>query len=158
MKGMLSPLNGCARTGSTARAEQDAVRSLVRAAGEVLREAGRPVTDATLARVGQTLHAAGGSQEAREDLERGTLQRELEPAGFGVLEGAQPARRTRPASTRAAPRERDRKREERKRLEEELRRVRAQARELEREANQARVRADKARSDVERAERRLRDL
>jgi hypothetical protein len=140
-----------------ARAEQDAVRALVRAAGEVLREAGRPATDATLARVGQTLHAAAASEEARAHLERGALARELEPAGFGVLEGAVPARRSPPPRARPAPREGDRKREERKRLEEELKQARAEARELERDAKQARARADKAHAAVERAERRLRE-
>jgi hypothetical protein len=145
-----------------ARAEQDAVRTLVRAAGDALREAGRPATDATLSRVGQTLHAAVADEDARADLERGTLRRELEPAGFGVLAGALPEGPTRPAPARArpapAPRERDRTREERKPLEEELKRTRAEARELERDAKQARARADKAQAEVDRLEKRLRDL
>jgi hypothetical protein len=145
-----------------ARAEQDAVRALVRGAGDVLREAGRPATDATLSRVGQTLHAAVADEEARADLERGTLRRELEPAGFGVLAGVLPGGAARPAPARSRPapaaRERDRRREERKRLEEELKRARAEGREREREAKQARAKAAKAQTEVERLEKRLRDL
>jgi hypothetical protein len=155
-------LSGEGDFAEAARAEQDAVRVLVRGAGDVLREAGRPATDATLTRVGQTLHAAVADEEGRADLERGTLRRELEPAGFGVLAGALPAGRARPAPARSrpapAPRERDRRREKRKRLEEELKRARAEARELERAARQARARADKAQADVERIERRLSEL
>lgn len=147
---------------TAARAEQDAVRVLVRAAADVLREAGRPATDATLSRVGQTLHAAVADEDARADLERGTVRRELEPAGFGVFAGALPARPAKRAPDRARPapepRERDRKREERKRLEADVKRARAEARELERVARQARARADKAHGEVDRLEKRLRDL
>ena len=72
-----------------AAAEQrDAVRALADAAGEVLREAGRAATDATLDRVVRTLTAAVADADARSELERGTLTQELEPTGFGSLLGA----------------------------------------------------------------------
>ena len=79
---------GAADFAAAAAAQRDAVRTLTDAAGEVLREAGRPATDATLDRVARTLTAAVADADARSDLEHGTLTQELEPTGFGSLLGA----------------------------------------------------------------------
>ncbi|MDQ3857007.1 MAG: hypothetical protein M3327_00940, partial [Actinomycetota bacterium] len=69
-------------------AQREAIRTVSAAAGEALREAGRPVTEATLDKVARTLAAAVAEDGLRSELERGTLTRELEPAGFGALLGA----------------------------------------------------------------------
>jgi hypothetical protein len=132
---------------SAAREERDAVRSLAAAAGEALREAGRPASDATLDKVAGTLHAAVADEEARTDLERGTLTRELEPAGFGGLLGAMTAA---PAPKRA-PKTADRSREKAK-AREELSRTRTRARELAREVKAAERAADDAQRALERAQ------
>ena len=147
--------------------EREAVRALVDAAAEILRESGRPPTDATLSRVGKTLQAAAADEQARGDLERGVLADELEPSGFGGLFGSLP-----PAA--AAPKPRPTPKRDRAREKEAVARARARAKELrqaaataerkvadarraleraEREAAQARERAERAQRDVETAER-----
>lgn len=156
-----------------AATERAAVSELVAAAAEILRETGRPPTDATLARVGTTLHAAAASEAAREDLERGRLTEELEPAGFGALLGAMPesppARpedevgraRERRAARDALSAARQRADDLGARVEEAEEAVAAARDELahaEKETEHARREADEAAADVEQAEKRLREL
>jgi hypothetical protein len=135
-----------------AAAERDAVRALTRGAADVLAEAGRPANEATLDRVERTLHAAVADDAARRELERGTLTRELEPAGFGSLLGAMPER-----APAAKPPSRPRRRDTAKAREAlERARERAAARAEEAEAAEralahARRELERAESDVERA-------
>ena len=155
-----------------AAAQREALRALTAAAGDVLREAGRPATEATLDRVARTLTAAVADVDARADLERGTLARELEPTGFGSLLGALPeAPRASRAASSARPREAakaqaalERARERADALRRELdaaERVVADARRrletAEADAEQLRERLAAADADVARAERRLAD-
>jgi hypothetical protein len=60
------------------------VAGLVRAAMELLGEAGHPATDATRSRVAATLHAASASPEAAELVRGGRLSADLDPSGFGA--------------------------------------------------------------------------
>ena len=146
-----------------AAAERDAVRSLTEVAGNALREAGRPPSAATLDKIARTLHAGVADDDARRDLERGTLVRDLEPAGFGSLLGAMPAapaRKRKPAG--------DGKVKARKALEEAQARAREAHRaaadaqsaleRARRDAAEAQRRADAAHQKVEEAENRLRNL
>jgi hypothetical protein len=59
-----------------------AVDRLVRAASE---ELGGKASDAVLTRIRQSLEAAAVDDEAAEEIERGRLTKELDPAGFGTL-------------------------------------------------------------------------
>jgi len=71
---------------AAAQAEREAVRTLLRSAQEVLREANRPDTPGLLGRVESTLHAhAVGSPADRELLRRGRLSREAQALGFAGL-------------------------------------------------------------------------
>ena len=85
---------------AAAAAEREAVAKLVSEARDLVREAGGSANEATLSRVGRTLHAAAAADEARAELERGRLTRELEPAGFGSLLGAVAEAPLRPARIR----------------------------------------------------------
>jgi hypothetical protein len=139
--------------GATAE-ERDAIRTLTERAEAVLREAGRPVPQATLERVAATLRAAAVDDEGRRLLEAGRLTAELDPAGFGGLAGvtATPGRR-RPRSKSPEPAAADRRRE---REEEQRRRkeLRQEARELERAARAAEREADRAEAAAGQARRR----
>src|SRR6266700_1159397 len=76
---------------------RDALEALVRAARE---ELGGPVSEAIGARIRQTLEAAAVDDGAAEDIRRGRLVKELEPAGFGTLAAhASPSRGKRRAPT-----------------------------------------------------------
>jgi hypothetical protein len=75
---------GAAELRAAARAEREAVTSLVGAALEVLREAGHPTTDATRDRVAATLHAAAADPAAADLVRRGRLTYDLDPSGFGT--------------------------------------------------------------------------
>ena len=88
------------------RDELDRVRSsfdtsiaeLAASAGRMLER--RP-TDATLARIEETLRAAAVSSEGRERLARGTLREEMRSTGWDLLEGL--AANIQPSASRAAP-------------------------------------------------------
>ena len=79
---------GAAELRAAAKAEREAVAGLVRAALELLREAGHPATDATRDRVAATLHAAAASPEAAELVRHGRLTADLDPSGFGATPDA----------------------------------------------------------------------
>ena len=79
---------GAAELRAAAKAEREAVAGLVRAALELLGEAGHPATDATRDRVAATLHAAAASPEAAELVRHGRLTADLDPSGFGATPDA----------------------------------------------------------------------
>jgi hypothetical protein len=67
---------------------RDAVEATVRAATQVLDNAGHAIGEDPVRRIRITLHAvAGGSPDQRLALWRGTLDRDLAPSGFGSLDG-----------------------------------------------------------------------
>jgi hypothetical protein len=153
--------------------ERAAVGELATAAAEILRETGRPPTDATLARVATTLHAAAASDEARDDLRRGRLTEELEPAGFGALLGVMPgpssarpkdevgrARERRAArdALSAAQKRADDARGRAEDAEETVAAARDELESAEKEAGRVRGEAEAALREVEQAEAKLRDL
>jgi hypothetical protein len=95
---------GAAELRAAAKAEREAVAGLVRAALELLGEAGHPATDATRDRVAATLHAAAASPEAAELVRHGRLTADLDPSGFGTTPeaafGDEPAPKARTAGRR----------------------------------------------------------
>lgn len=127
--------------------ERELVQTLSERARALLEEAGNPASDQVLKRVSETLRAASTNDEARELLESGRLTKEIEPAGFGALEGISftARRRARPsgASTR----------EDRTRLQRQLRDLRTRAQQAQRDAVRAANDARRAREDAEKAAR-----
>ncbi|HYR56865.1 MAG TPA: hypothetical protein VEM39_12125 [Myxococcaceae bacterium] len=68
---------------ASAHAERQALRDLIRAAGEILSEADRKDSSSLLGRIESTLHAiATGSGDFGELLRAGRLTKEVEPEGF----------------------------------------------------------------------------
>jgi len=136
--------------------QRDALEKLVRAAREEL--GGKP-TEAVTAKIRQTLEAAAVDDQAAEDVRRGRLAKELEPAGFGTLAahapppGKKSARPTRDAASKKALAEaRARLRE----AEDELRAAQAEERQANKrwqqaqgDAEDAAKRADKIRRELE---------
>jgi hypothetical protein len=93
--------------------ERTAVQELVKAARGLLSTEGHGLSDAVLARVTDTLHAAALDDEARQRVRDGRLQRELRHVGFGAGLGggdgepaAPPPRPKRTAKPKPAPRRR----------------------------------------------------
>jgi hypothetical protein len=67
---------------------RDGVEAAVRAAATVLDRAGHATSEETIRRIRTTLQAAAAGRPAdRQALWRGTLDRDLEPAGFGAPDG-----------------------------------------------------------------------
>ena len=141
-----------------------ATTAIAAAVREVLDEAGHAASDATVQRATTTLRAAAASAgEEREALERGALDRELEPTGFEAMAafaGAAPGGRAKPAARDG--RDAAKRRERVEAAEAELREAKARARELRREADEvgraaerARLEADRADTAAEKAERAL---
>src|SRR5437868_230857 len=136
--------------------EADALRRLGREAEKLLRSARGNASDAVLKQIVQGLRAAAVSDEAREELARGTFVRPPdETSGFGLLSelvGELP-----PPSPAKQRRDEDRRakaelRETRKRLREaerELRTAEAEQRSAERDVQAAAGRADTARQEIE---------
>jgi hypothetical protein len=91
-------LGGRSDTREAIGRQRDALEGLVRAARV---ELGGDVSDPVVARIRQTLEAAAVDDVAAEQVRRGRLVRELEPAGFGTLA----AHAKRAASRRRAPSE-----------------------------------------------------
>ena len=71
------------------RVEREALRRLLQLAGEY-------AAGTQQDRIRQTLQAAAVGEEAAERVRAGTLERELEPGGFGSLLAAAPRRRRKP--------------------------------------------------------------
>ena len=117
--------------------EREALRALTQRAGELLREAGKPVGQAVLERINGTLGAAAVTEDAREDLKAGRLTSELRMSGFESLAGFEaPPPRDELAERREQKAERERER----------RRLEKRAHDLERRATKAEERADEAES------------
>jgi hypothetical protein len=92
------------RTGLRAATERErqAVAQLVKAAQGLLTTQGHELSPVVVERVSETLHAAALDEEARHQVQAGTLQRELRHVGFGTGAGGTAAQ----SSTRARPPER----------------------------------------------------
>src|SRR5204862_3818333 len=128
----------------------DALGQLVRAAREEL--GGKP-TEAVTAKIRQTLEAAAVDDQAAEDVRRGRLTKELEPAGFGTLAAHAPApgkKPSRPTQSGAAAKKaladaRARLRE----AEDELRAAQAEERQAQKRWRQAKGDAEDAAKRVE---------
>jgi len=130
-------------------AERDALRRLRSQAADVLGAGGHPATDATLERVTRTLHAGSATEQGRALLREGNLSEELEPQGFGALEGVKPAA---PRAKKKAPdRSRVRKaREEADAAEREAAAAAAAVRDAERDLDRLRRNAARAAEQAER--------
>jgi hypothetical protein len=129
---------------SAQAAERNAVRALTKRAGELLADAGRPASRATLDRVDATLRAAAVEPDARASLQAGRLRAELTPAGFESLAGLGPA----PGSPSVASpaNELAERRREKAELEQRKAELKERVRELERRARAAERDADRAES------------
>ena len=130
--------------------ERDLVRKLTQRAGELVREAGRPATGATLDRVSSTLRAAALGEPGRTLLRKGRLSGEVEVSGFDAFAGLDvPARKGRAVKSGGddlADRRRQKREAERQRraLEQRVRELTARAEAAERDAERARKSAEEA--------------
>jgi hypothetical protein len=134
------------------RRQRDALGGLVRAACE---ELGGDISDTVAGRIRQTLEAAAVDDNAAEQVRRGRLVRELEPAGFGTLAAyAKPAAGKRRAPTEDSARARKALAEARARLreaEDEHRAAVAEERQAHKRWQQAHGDAEQAAERVEKA-------
>src|SRR5215472_5364283 len=132
---------------STAQAEREAIRTLLRSAQEVLREANRADTPGLLGRVESTLHAhAVGNPADRELLRRGRLSREAQALGFaGLLDspGAAIAARQPSVAAKQGPARRKQARAERRAAQQAANRLRAAAGRAQRVAERLKGRAQR---------------
>ncbi len=97
-------LGGGGDVRSEIKRQREALAKLVRAARE---ELGSDASEAVTGRIRQTLEAAAVDDQAAEELRRGRLARELEPAGFGTLAAhtkTTPAKRRAPRADATASR------------------------------------------------------
>lgn len=134
--------------GAAAAGEREAVARLLERAREL------DLSDPVRERLAETLHAAAGSEELREELRRGVVTREHQAASFGAgfsPAGGAPAR----AKDNRAARERERKREQERERKERLKAARAELRRLRSEHGKARRALDSARREEERARERV---
>jgi hypothetical protein len=150
---------------ASAHAERQALRDLVKAAGNILADAGRADSSALLGRIESTLHAiATGSGGFDEVLRAGRLTQEVEPEGFPSAGGAfsvSPTPRapsTGPDSGKTQRRERETASAELKAAQRAanaqtatLRKAERKAQRLINRAARAQGAADKARMDADRA-------
>jgi hypothetical protein len=152
---------------AAAEREREAVEPLVDAARGLLSGSGGDLSETTIERVRQTLHAAAIDPDARDDVATGRATRERAPQGLfggGVEAPPRPAARRKarepePAPTRAAPRRGGEDAAARRRGRGDAaarKREEAAARKREREEAAARERARKTAADrVAKAERAL---
>jgi hypothetical protein len=141
---------------STVQAEREALRTLLRSAQEVLREANRADTPGLLGRVESTLHAhAVGNPADRELLRRGRLSREAQALGFaGLLDSPGAATATRQPRLAAAqgPAQRRQARAERRAAQQAANRLRAAATRAQRIAERVKARAQRLAAEAARAQ------
>jgi hypothetical protein len=139
------------------RHQREVLDRLVRAACE---ELGGKASEAVTGKIRQTLEAAAVDDQAAEDVRRGRLAKELEPAGFGTLAAhAPPPGKARPRARSDAAAVKKVLAETRARLreaEEELRAARAEEHQAHRrwqqaqgDAEEAAKRVDRIRSDLD---------
>jgi hypothetical protein len=143
--------------------ERDAVRRLRSEAVKLLQESGHPASDATLERLASTLHAAAATEEGRTALRGGRLTEDLEPLGFGALQGVVPKAGGRRVAARPAPKPRPNRQLEKARAElaaarEEAEATEKEAKAAEREADRARRAADRAADRLAKLESRVKEL
>lgn len=138
--------------------ERQAVSRLVEQARGLLSSDGHELTQTTLDRVSDTLHAAAFDGDARAQFEDGCLVRELRHVGLGQGDALSPAASSpstspRPASgSSGAARRADAKRTEREPAEaKRTKRERAEAKRIERERAERLKLARKAETDARRA-------
>jgi hypothetical protein len=129
--------------------ERELLRRLTQRAAEVLREAGRPATGATLDRVSSTLRAAAVAEPGRTSLRAGQLTGDVEVSGFDAfadVEVPAPGRRASRSGDDLGERRRQKREAERQRrtLEKRVRELTGRAETAEREAERARKQADEA--------------
>ena len=141
---------------AAAQAEREAVRTLLRSAREVLREANRADAAGLLGRVESTLHAhAVGNQANRELLRRGRVSREAQALGFaGLLDslgGAIAARQPRAAAVEG-PAQRRQARAERRAAQQAASRLRATATRAQRIAKRLQGRAQRLAAEAAKAQ------
>lgn len=138
---------------------RDALDRLVGAARD---EVGAKASEAVVARIRQSLEAAAVDDEAAEEIRRGRLAKELEPAGFGTLAAHAPPAgkaRKRPSQDSAAARKalaeaRERLRE----VEDEHRAATAEERQAHKRWLQAQQDAEQAAERVEKIRRELEEV
>ena len=82
----LSAAGARERLAEAADMQRDLIRSLVRCAEQLLEAGGHRANDATLAKVADTLRAAGLDEDLRERLSAGRVVKEERAAGLGPLE------------------------------------------------------------------------
>lgn len=141
------------------KAMREALDRLVAAARD---ELGRKASEAVVTRIRQSLEAAAVDDEAAEDLRRGRLAKELEPAGFGTLVAhAKPAGKAKKRPSQDAAAARKALAEARERLreaEDEHRAATAEERQAHKRWQQAQHDAEQAAERVEKIRRELEDL
>jgi hypothetical protein len=129
--------------------EREAVETLAGRAHGLLSADGHELTQTTLDRVSETLHAAALDAEARSEVEQGCLRRELRHVGLGAFSAvstpASPAGKVAPKAS-SEPRAPDRSRDnaEARRAKREAEQRAAQARAAEAAARRAAGRAERA--------------
>jgi hypothetical protein len=150
-----------------AERERAALDALMERAGGLLSSEGHEMSQATLDRVADTLHAAALEEEARAQVREGCLHKELRHAGLGGRGGVSgaavgaPRKRTtgtrsktrtqseRPRQATGTARQRAQRLEAARKAEAEARRA---ARRAEREVRQAQERRDRAEAALQEAE------
>jgi hypothetical protein len=141
------------------KAMRDALEQLVRAARD---ELGSKASEAVVTRIRQSLEAAAVDDEAADELRRGRLAKELEPAGFGTLAAhAKPPGKWRKRLTQDAAAARKALAEARERLreaEDEHRAAVAEERQAHKRWQQAQADAEQAAERVEKVRRELEEL
>lgn len=138
---------------------RDALERLVRAARDQL---GGKVSEAVAVRIRQSLEAAAVDDQAAEEIRRGRLAKELEPAGFGTLAAhAKPRAKTRERPSPDAAAARKALAEARARLreaEDEHRAAAAEERQAHKRWQQAQQDAEQAAERLEKVRRELEQL
>lgn len=130
-------------------AERNATNHLVSSAEKVLSDAGHSANQSTLDRIAATLRAAAVEDEGRVLLERGRLQHDLDPTGFGPpVPVVTPGRSG--AAGRGGKAERDAR--TRQAVQEKVRALRAEVSELTKAAANADARLAAARQELRAAE------
>jgi hypothetical protein len=139
----LSSAGARERLGEASDMQRELIRSLVRCASELLDAGGHSATDATLTKVADTLRAAALDDDLREQVSRGVVVRDQRAAGLGPLASmpAQPAKKAKkpkkPKAKKAKP---------------------EPPRPDPKEVQKAERAVEDARSELEAAEKRLREL
>jgi hypothetical protein len=129
-------------------------------AEDLLARAGHATSRPTLDKVGDTLLAATGDEEAAEAVRAGRLERELAPpSGFEALAGQTPVPATRPSKRDLQARERAQRAEDQARgAEDAAEEADSEARRLEQQAERTRQDAERARRRADRAAERAQEL